>query len=190
MGDCSWRWLWGGANIPDIRDRGGGWLWVRLHGDLRWLWQHCTPSGTLLWLRGKPGGGGCRGIAEGGKEVSSDGFWRDAAVTNWYWGYFVAGFCFFPFCRASQPFYWCTVLAGKFLLSDCPFEPGAVYSSMRLPHCCAPALPWKCCINVGKASKGQFHPLLLPGSSQVMLWPYYGKGEGWRDLKLCDAWCL
>lgn len=54
MGDCSWRWLWGGANIPDIRDRGGGWLWVRLHGGLRWLRQHCTPSGTLLWLRGKP----------------------------------------------------------------------------------------------------------------------------------------
>lgn len=40
------------------------------------------------------------------------------------------------------------------------------------------------------ASTSQFHPLLLPGSSQVVLWPCYGKGERWRNLELCDACCL
>lgn len=176
MGDCSWRWLWGGADTADIWARGGGWLWVWLHGNLWWLWQHCTPPGTLLWLRGKLWWWGFhRHSWRWQGRVLSYPFWRGTALMSWWWG---CGVCLVfapsPVARDNSRFVWCPELVWKPCWLNFPVQQHRT-ATLLCPSPAAKALCWK---QLPKASFILSH--YLP---EAFLQPCYGEGAGWREFQ-------
>lgn len=53
VGDLSREGLRRRAHLPDVWNRGGGGLWLWLHGAVWWSWHQISPARTLLWLGGE-----------------------------------------------------------------------------------------------------------------------------------------